>query len=167
MEPIRNDFGRSFTKPIIIGSYIFFAIGVFATIYQEFVIGPLLALAGAFTAFTSSGIELDIANKKYYKYIKYFGLIKSGKWRSLKTYHHVSVINTKKTNINAANDDTVKKSYNVVLLNDSHCKRLVVQTCPTVEAARSVAEELSTKTNFDLVQYHPQISARTRRRRRH
>jgi hypothetical protein len=165
MEQIRNNFGRTFTKPIIVGSYFFFAIGVFAIIYKEYTIGPLLALAGAFTAFTSSGIVLDVNNKKYLKYIKYFGLVKSGKWKSLKCYRHISVINTDQTNISASSEE--KKTYNVVLLNNSHCKRLVVSNCPTVEDAKVAAAELSSKINFDLVQYHPQVSAKTKRRRKH
>lgn len=165
-KQIRNEFGKSFTKPIIIGSYIFFGIGIMAAFSEQYMLGAVLVVAAAFAAFTSSGIVLDLSQNKYYKYVKYFGVIPAGKWRSLRSYHHISVMNHRETAGTSEDIDTSIKRYNVVLLNDTHRKKLIVKSFPTKEEAKQEAIKLSNIINFDLVQYHPQVSARTRRRRR-
>ena len=156
--------GFSFPIPVLINGLIFFLFS-FAVIPENMILGLILLVLGSLIIFNTVGIEISGETKMIKQYTRVFG-IKFGKWQSVDNYTCISLLNVRMRSrtYGGSSNRSVQTSSNktiIYLLNDSHLKKLAI-----VEAGISEAEEISKLLDLPIVKYSPQISSKSRARRR-
>ena len=154
--------GFSFPIPVLINGLIFFLFS-FAVIPENMILGLILLVS--LIIFNTVGIEISGETKMIKQYTRVFG-IKFGKWQSVDNYTCISLLNVRMRSrtYGGSSNRSVQTSSNktiIYLLNDSHLKKLAI-----AEAGISEAEEISKLLDLPIVKYSPQISSKSRARRR-
>lgn len=164
---IKNRLGFSFALPIMIGGVLLTLAGAISVIENP-IIGIIMFLIGPFFWSSSYGFQININQKKFREYGSIYG-IKKGKWHSLDSTPFISVLKGKSgTKIySMSNRSTVDLDdyYEVCLLNKSQRIRFVVQKFDSKELAIKYAEQISSKLDKRIVEFNPQLSEKTRKRR--
>ncbi len=129
--------------------------------------GIVAFIAGAFILSSYEGVEIDLEKKKLRKFSSSLGL-KWGKWRDLNPYKYLAITSTNVAyNMNmrgALPSQFSDQVFTIVLLNDNHLSKFVIQQADSLSAAKSKIKELSDKLGFEIVEYKPKkISKRKRR----
>ena len=166
---ISNRIGFSFPTPVV-GVGIFMAIaGLFFAATESVLSGLVIAIIGGFLCANSYGTELDMNLKKYREYTAVYGL-KTGEWKLLKTRPFIGVLTSRSSQktYSRSNRSTtlMTDSFDVCLLNQNHREKTVVKKLDTRKNALKYAEELASLLGVEIVQYNPEISEKTKARRR-
>jgi len=128
-------------------------VGIFISILP---LNILLLLIGSFMAFSYSGIYLDHDNDKYKFYYAYFGIFKSGSWRSLQTIDrvagvtpvmHRSTYEQKKKRMKLIMDDCF-----VVLFVKNRNRKIPFKRCKDLIEAKLEAQKIGQLLNLDVIQ---------------
>jgi hypothetical protein len=109
--------------------------------------GILVVLFAALVVFTFSGIEINTEKYEVRQYNKWFGLFKTGKWKSLRAYIGVTLvpITTRESMASWSNRVTSNKKtdYRIYLVNKSRKPAIAIKTCPTRMEAQNSLDEFS------------------------
>ncbi len=132
-------------------------------------LGIPLTLLFLYGATGSYGMQIQADKDRFREYQSLAG-IRWGKWKSLKEYPDVAILTENKgyavysqSNRRTADTDL---SYGVYLLTPSHRVRVEVSTFKEKQEAKKFAEELAMVLLKKYTVYNPQVSQKTRSRRR-
>ncbi len=158
--------GKLFSKPLIFTGYLLMLLGILGIVSY---VGLVLILVGFVASFSTTGVDLDISNKRLKEYSKIFGY-KWGDWVSYEDYPYIAVLkrmesSTVYSRAQIATTDT-STYYDINLMNKSHRKKVILSRMKGVEEAEKAAKELCLELDLEYAQYNPVISAKTRARRR-
>lgn len=119
---------------------------------------------------SSDGIQFDIKNNKFRHYKSNFGIMR-GTWESLSKYVNVLVL-TRTGNRHFYGRymrqlGTLKDSVHRVYLADStHRDKIELASKSSFDSAKKIAQRFEKELKLPLVKYSPQISQKTKDRRR-
>lgn len=133
--------------------------------FTVFSVGFAVACLGCLF-FSTKGVEVNLTEKKVRAYTRLLGL-KTGKPLPLFNYKFISVIaqtySRSSTSRGGATTTSNFGTYNILLLNETHHLKLMVDAHTSYEEAMEEARHLSDKLNLPVVKYDP---VRTRKPRR-
>ncbi|MDM8161658.1 hypothetical protein QUH73_17715 [Labilibaculum sp. K2S] len=149
---IHNKLDKLFGQAGSILGWMIMLVGIYSSILP---LTLLLVLIGSFLAFSYSGIYLDKDDEKYKFYYAYFGLFKSGSWRSLKNIDRVAGISSiilrnsytpeqKETNLKA--DDCF-----VVLFLKNRNRKIPYKRCKDLLEAKLEAQKIGQLLNLNVI----------------
>ncbi len=150
---IHNKLDKLFGQAGSIFGWIIMLVGIYSGILP---LSILLVLIGSFMAFSYSGIYLDQDEEKYKFYYAYFGIFKSGSWRSLKNIDRVAGISSiilrdsyipKQKETKLKMDDCF-----VVLFLKNHNRKIPFKRCKDLLEAKLEAQKLGQLLNLNVVQ---------------
>jgi hypothetical protein len=131
--------------------------------------GVFLVVLGCIATYQWQGVEVDVINGKFRSYRSFMG-IKTGTWNDLADFPFISVIkrNTSQRvyGQSMAGYDLERQFYSIILMNESHRVKFVLKNVEGSEQALKEAEVLARDLEREFVNYNPQVSARSRARRR-
>lgn len=167
-ETISLGFSFGIAAQVVGGALILLGIAMVINLHIIAVfLGSALLFVGTFLLTSSSGIQIDYANKRFREYHAYLG-IKAGKWDDLDKYPYLSILlankSTKSSDITTLNSVVqTDVAYGVYLLNKSHRKKILIKRCKEGSIkAKEEAEKFSEKMSKDLVKYSPKRISRKR-----
>ena len=144
---IDNKIEKPFGKTAIFVGLIFLIAGTGILLNRAIILGILVILFAALVVFTFSGIEIDTEKHEVRQYNKWFGLFKTGKWKSLRAYIGVTLvpITTRESMASWSNRVTSNKKtdYRIYLVNKARKPAFAIKTCPTREKAQNSLDEFS------------------------
>lgn len=96
---------------------------------------------------TFSGVEIDTENNKFRAYNKHFGLLKTGRWRTLNDYQGVTLVPMKNvtkmySRSNRVNESS-RKEFRVYLVNKAKRPAIEIKRCKTQEQGQNSLDEFS------------------------
>lgn len=153
---------------MVFSGYGILTVGVLITLGNP-IIGLLVVLVGGFISFTSTGIQIDVENKKYKHYSSYYG-IKQGQWKTLDSYPCLAILQSRQssTTHSIGNISSITNSenyYDIYLLDKTHRQKLLIKRLKNKEQASKDAKEFAENLGVEFTTYNPVISAKTRSRR--
>lgn len=136
--------------------YVLIVTGVLSFFVMENPAAGLVpVLVGAFVAFSSTGVQLDLDSGKVRAYTAYFGFLKSGKWQGLDLYDQIQiaepVIHYRSYSLSNRSLDIYKKDYRIMLLGDHLRLRIPLQKFKSYEQADREAEKISSLLNIRYI----------------
>jgi hypothetical protein len=144
---IDNKIEKVFGKTPVFASIIFLVAGGIMLIAGAFVLGLATILIATFVIFTYSGVELDIESRLLKRYTKWFGIFKTGKWKTVDSYIGITLIpiSTIESMASWSNRITASKTtdYRIFLVNKEKKPAYVIKKCETRENAQYSIEEFS------------------------
>ena len=150
--------GKYFPQAAINGGYIFIAFGIIGSTENVFIGIPIILL-GIYLSFSTSGIEIDIDNKKFRDYAVYFGLRKGGKWRDLSKYPDLCLLKTRESTTTFARSNasvTYKDNYyDLFLMTSTHRSKVFIERFKNKDSAHIKARELERILGKELKTYSP------------
>lgn len=105
------------------------------------------------------GIKLDLSRGRMMQFTRHFGFIEKGTWKENSLYKEIAIMGgtesvTASTGVTRAGMLSSSRIY-VALLDKYHHKRLEIYVAKNVKDAREVADHISKKTGFPLVDFNP------------
>ncbi len=149
---INNNIGTTFGNPAVFAAYLFIISGVGVFFMKGisaggYILAGLCILISSFVAFTSSGVEIDTELRQIRNYYKFFGLFKSGKWKSMDLYLGITLIPMKRVYTMASRSNrttsSVQKDYRIFLVNKSKRPAFAIKKCKTRQQAQNSLDEFS------------------------
>ena len=144
---IDNKISKTLNGPSIFLGITFMVLGLVFIINNGWMPGVAFLMVAFFLFFTYSGIEIDTEKRKIKPYYKIFGLIKKGKWESLRKYKGVTLVPMKKVNTTFSRSNrqtsTTERFYQIYLVNKAQKPELPIKRCKTLEAAQNSLDEFS------------------------
>lgn len=149
---IDNKLDKAFGPSGVFAGYALLIVGAVSFLTG---VGLILALIGAFMAFTFSGVQIDSEKMIYRTYTSVFGGIKMGQWKKLSGFTQITVLKSKRkyTTFSRSNRTihTNQIDYRVSLVNPSRGDRLEVKKSNSMDDAYMYAEGLSSQLDIPLV----------------
>ncbi|WP_417265638.1 hypothetical protein [Brumimicrobium sp.] len=160
--------GSSFPFAVaIVGGVISFA-GLLL-LANLFLVGIVAMAIGAFFWSSTYGLQINDETQEFREYGSVLGL-KRGDWKPLDQLPYLTVLKSRKgtTLYSRSNRSTtiINDDYEVVMLNETHRVKVLVQSFEKKEKAMKFAEQFVLAYNKQLVKYNPVVSDATLRRRR-
>jgi hypothetical protein len=144
---IDNKIEKPFGKTAVFVGVVFLIAGTGILLNRAIILGFLVILFAALVVFTFSGIEIDTEKHEVRQYNKWFGLFKTGKWKSLRAYIGVTLvpITTRESMASWSNRVTSSKKtdYRIFLVNKARKPAFAIKTCSTREKAQNSLDEFS------------------------
>jgi hypothetical protein len=144
---IENKIEKIFGRNASFAGYIFLFTGVGIIILKFFVLGILISVISLFVIFSFSGVEVDTVKREIRQFDKIFGLIKTGKWRSLDMYRGLTLIPFTKTESVASRSNRItsltETDYRIFLVNKLSRPEMAIKRCKTKEEAGRSIDEFS------------------------
>lgn len=150
---IHNKLDKLFGQAGSILGWIIMLVGIYSFILP---LSILLVVIGSFMAFSYSGIYLHQEDEKYKFYYAYFGIFKSGSWRSLKNIDRVAGISSiilrdsytpKQKGTNLKKGDCF-----VVLFLKNKNKKIPFKRCKDLFEAKLEAQKIGRQFNLNVIQ---------------
>jgi len=174
---LNNKFGKIFGPGMRAGGFMFFLFGILvlfgeSSMHKIFVvlIGIALIATGMLVVFTTSGMLLDIDNRRIKKYNKYLFFFKQGKWVSIGDFKYITTMNfmMSQSTFSRSNRElkTSEMQYEVYILNENHSKKIMINYFKGLEKSIDYVKLIAPKLGYKYVKYSPPISAKTRARRK-
>jgi len=165
---IDNNTGKAFPPPAVFAGYIFLVLSPVA-IYSNPFVGLLLALAGGFVSFTSTGVQIDPSKRKFREYTSYFG-VKKGLWQTLDKYPFLAIMGRTQSYTTYSRGQVAltdrEKFIDICLLSKSHRQNVMIKRLRDRDQATKDAKELAEKLNLELTKYNPPVSKKTQAKHR-
>jgi hypothetical protein len=144
---VDNKIEKPFGRTAVFVGVLFLLVGSLMLLNGAIFWGILVVLFAALVVFTYSGIEIDTENYEVRQYSKWFGLFKTGKWKSLRAYIGVTLvpITTRESMASWSNRVTSNKKtdYRIYLVNKARKPAFAIKACPTREEAQNSIDEFS------------------------
>jgi hypothetical protein len=144
---IDNKIEKVFGKTPVFAGIIFLVAGGIMLIAGAFVLGLATLFIAAFVIFTFWGVEMDIKTRRIKQYIKWFGFIKTGKWKSVDSYIGITLIPISTIESMASWSNRIISSkttdYRIFLVNKAKKPAFIIKKCDTRENAQYSIEEFS------------------------
>lgn len=149
---LRNGF--YFPKPVLYLGYVCIIIGIIS-LFENVYKGIGITALGCFFSFTPCGIQLNAKDQLYRNYVSILA-IKTGKWKSLKSFRFITIVRTNisETTYGASTPvsiTTSEKAYNICLLTDTHQEKLIVKRCKDPDKAKALLNDLSDKLGMEIL----------------
>jgi hypothetical protein len=159
--------GYSFGTIPRIGSGVFLVISLLMMLGIP-ILGIPLSLFFVFALTSSYGFQIDTAKQRFREYSKAFG-IKRGEWKKLDDFPFVAILKSQKGHTAASMSNrtvtTTDEVFEVYLLSETHRTKVQVAEFRNLEKAKSFAKEFATVVEKQLVNYSPQITPSSKKRR--
>ena len=143
---IDNKIDNLLFGPVIFVGYLFLLTGIFV-LFQNILIGIVIIILAAFFTFSYSGVDIDTDNRRLKQYNKLFGLIKTGIWKNVDTFHGLTLIPMRNvtTIASRANLTTsaTQKDYRIYMVNKANKPTFAIKKCKTLEQAQKSIDEFS------------------------
>ena len=140
---IDNAFGRT---AVFVGGLFLLAAASFIY-FEAYIAGVIVQIISLFVIFSYSGVEIDTDKKQVRPYNKLFGLIKIGRWESIKIYRGVTLVPFVKSESMASwsNRTTTLRSrdYRIFLVNKAKKPALAIKCCQNIDEAKDSLDEFS------------------------
>ena len=125
--------------------------------YVPFTI-PFL-IPASYVMLSRRGIKLDLLHGRMMEFTRHFGIIEKGTWKENILYREIAIMGgnesiTASIGINRAGVFSSAKVH-VALLDKYHHKRLEIYVAQNMKDAREIANLISEKTGFPLVEFNP------------
>lgn len=169
--------GFTMTGTSLIMGYVFFIMGIAmiftsgldGEIFMLLVCGIGFAVIGGWMAFSTYGMQIDSDHHRFREYGAILG-IKYGKWKQQSMFPYMAILGSRKSSLGRSYTGvtTSMQVYSVDLyfLTENHRGKVVIKEFPNSEKAIEFAQELKEITGARLVKYSPEISEKTKARRR-
>jgi len=152
---------------------IFFFLGLLTMLNEGKIVGilffSLTLIPILYVLASKNGMYLSTKENYYKEYISFLG-IKTGKWKTAYGLTDIAILTLNKThtigNFAAPNIKISDAETGVYLLTPSHRKRKLVSTCKSFKEADELAKKIADKMNKNYTNFNPQISQKTKMRRR-
>lgn len=150
---IDNKTGKSFPQAAINGGYIFI---LFSPVFvmDSPLIGVALFFVGLLVSFTVSGVRIDLKNKKFKEYTRYYW-IKIGNWISLKQYPFITMMNIRESSeaFSFSKNDTSLDNilYGIYLLDNKQTNKILIKKFKDKDEAILELSELAGKLGVRVV----------------
>lgn len=152
---------------------IFFFLGLLTMLNEGKIVGilffSLTLIPILYVLASKNGMDLSTKENYYKEYISFLG-IKTGKWKTAYGLTDIAILTLNKThtigNFAAPNIKISDAETGVYLLTPSHRKRKLVSTCKSFKEADELAKKIADKMNKNYTNFNPQISQKTKMRRR-
>ena len=156
---INNSIGKTFSGPPLFVGYIFLLTGAGIFFLEGISAGGKVTTAffmvvASFVSFTYSGVEIDTKERKIKNYYCLFGIVKTGKWKSLDLYLGVTLIPMQRiykiySRSNRTTSST-EKDYRIFLVSKSKRPAFAIKRCKTREQAQNSLDEFSIWLKFPV-----------------
>lgn len=144
---INNRIAKPLNGPSIFLGLTFLLLGIVFLLDKSWLPGLVFLLLAAFLFLTYSAVEINTETQKIKSYSKVFGIIKRGKWVSLKEYKGVTLVPMKKTykTFSRSNRQTSSTElyFQIYLLNQALKPALQIKRCKTLFDAQNSLDEFS------------------------
>jgi len=150
---IDNKTGKFFPQAAINGGYVFI---LFSPVFlmDSPLIGIALLLIGLLVSFTVTGVRIDLKNKRFKEYTRYYW-IKIGPWIPLEQYPFITLITSRESSPafsfkkdDSENDEIV---YGVYLLNRERSKKILLKKFEDKDQAILELSELSKAIGANII----------------
>ena len=122
-------------------------VGIVSLIGGYWIAGILGIIIAWFLLLSYSGIQIDINERMVRPYNCWFGIYKTGKWKTLETYIGLTLVPMKKvyTVYSRSNRRITNKEeeFRVYLVNQSQKPALAIKRCKKRETAQSRMDEFA------------------------
>lgn len=144
---INNKIEKTLEGPALFFGITLLVIGIIMIFTSIVILGIVGILIALFLFFSYSGIIIDTEKKSLKPYNCWFGIIKTGNWKSMEKYvgltlvpmNEVYSIYSRSNRKNAS----VKSDYRIFLVNKSKKPSLVIKRCVNMEDAQNSMDEFS------------------------
>ena len=137
--------GKFFSPVQVYMGYVFLAAGIFCAYYSLSIL--ILAIPGAFIAFTTTGTILDIQNRSIKAYTMHFGFFRTGNWIALSQFTRFNIQRATRIYTTYSRGslrlDTNLTDINLLLTNSNGTKKITINRYSTFEEAQKEKEELA------------------------
>ena len=144
---IDNTTSRFLVYPYILFGFGVLVIGVGETIAKHWIIGGIFLIIAGFLFATYSGTEIDTDQRLFREYNKWFGLLKTGHWKSLDNYSGVTLVSMKKVHRMYSQSNRVnsfsEREFSIYLVNSSKKPAILLKKCKTQEQGQISLDEFS------------------------
>ena len=144
---VDNKTERAFGKTTVFAGIIFLLTGIVFLIAGAFILSAVVLLVAAFITFTYSGVDLDTNKRQIRQYNKFFGLIKTGRWKSVDPYIGITLIPFSTVEVMASWSNRITSiktiDYRIFLVNKAKKPAFAIKKCKTREKARNSLDEFS------------------------
>ncbi len=144
---IDNKINKTLSGPSVFLGITFLIPGLVFLINKGWIQSAVSLTIASFLLLSYSGVEIDTTKRKIKSYNKYFGLIKTGKWRPIDNYLGVTLVPMKKIQTIYSRSNRVnssfKKEFQIHLVNKSKKPALAIKKCKTVEDAQNSLDEFA------------------------
>ncbi|MDD4109555.1 MAG: hypothetical protein PHH93_12625 [Prolixibacteraceae bacterium] len=144
---IENKIESIFGRNASFAGYLFFITGLGLFFLKYFISGGLIIVGSAFVIFSFSGVEINTSKKKIRQYDKIFGLVKTGKWKSLSMYKGLTLIPFTKiesmASLSNRTTSNIETDYRIFLVNQLLKPAMAIKRCETLDDALCSIDELS------------------------
>lgn len=140
-----NNLGKFFGPSFSYAGYVFIGCAIFVSFYS--LLALTLLIPGFFIAYTYNGTLIDTDKKRVKSYTSLFGIIRTGNWVSTDHLTRFSVrkstkVYTTRSQANLRND-MVKSDIELLMMNKSGSKKIVLNKFKNPEDAHKEMEKLS------------------------
>ena len=156
---IDNHIGKTFSGPPVLVGYIFILAGAGFFFLEGISAGGIVTtsffiVVATFVSFTYSGVEIDTEERKIKNYYRLFGIIKTGKWKSLDLYLGVTLIPMRRiyriySRTNRTTSST-ERDYRIFLVSSKKRPAFAIKKCKTMEQAQDSLDEFSIWLKFPV-----------------
>ena len=144
---IDNKTGRILSGPSIFLGITFLVPGLIFIANMAWISGAISLAIASFLLLSYSGIQIDTERRKIKPYNKYFGFIKTGKWKTIDNYLGVTLVQMNKiqTIYSRSNrvNSSAKKEFQIHLVNKAKKPALAIKKCKTLETAQNSLDEFA------------------------
>jgi hypothetical protein len=144
---INNKITRFLNGPYLFAGFIFLIPGLYALTQQQWLLAFFELFVAWFLFGTYSGVEIDTEKRTFREYNCWFGVIKTGQWKSIDNYLGLTLVSMNKvykiySRSNRVNS-SANKEYRIHLVNKAKRPSVVLNKCKTHELAQRNMDELA------------------------
>ena len=144
---IDNKIEKTISGPAIFIGLTFLIVGIVSLIGAFWLLGGFGFLIGFFLLFSYSGIQIDSKKRIIRPYNCWFGIFKTGEWKTLETYDGLTLVPMKKVysvySRSNRNITSSKNEFRVYLVDKRHKPALAIKRCKRREEAQNSMDEFA------------------------
>ncbi len=144
---IDNKTENAFGKPTVFAGIILLLTGIVVAIAGAIIMGFIVFVIAAFVAFTYSGVEIDTDIRQVRQYNRLFGMVKTGKWKSLSPYIGITLIPISTVEVMASWSNRISSTktidYRIYFVDKARKPVFAIKKCKSKEMARNSLDEFS------------------------
>ena len=151
---IDNKIEKTVSGPAIFIGVASFIVGIVSLITSHWIAGAIGIIIACFLFFSYSGIQINTQKRIVKPYNCWFGIYKTGKWKTLETYTGLTLVPMKRgytvysrSNRSVTSEET---EFRVYLLNKAHKPALAIKRCKKREEAQNSMDEFSIWLHFPV-----------------
>ena len=144
---IKNQTSRTATGVFFFLGLSFLISGILALFIEKWIFAAIQLPIAGFLLLSYSGVEINTDNRLFRNYNMFFGLIKTGKWKSLDNYIGLTLVPLKTiyrsfSQSNRSFTDS-KRDFCIYFVNKQKRPALLIKKCKTFEKAHQSMDEFS------------------------